>query len=177
MGLDEIRQKIDVIDTQMKELFLARMDLSAQVIAVKKENGGAVYVPEREKEVIEKRSAQVETEKLPEYQMFVRQVMAISRTYQYAQIADMAEELAVLPEGNGSIIIEASDEQGETQFYTMLDAAALADLSIEDISVTEQGENGTHYRYRMSGDFSRDLAKGAVLQMIKEMKKVQILPK
>ena len=97
MGLDEIRQKIDVIDTQMKELFLARMDLSAQVIAVKKENGGAVYVPEREKEVIEKRSAQVETEKLPEYQMFVRQVMAISRTYQYAQIADMAEELAVLP--------------------------------------------------------------------------------
>ena len=93
MGLDEIRQKIDVsIDTQMKELFLARMDLSAQVIAVKKVNGGAVYVPEREKEVIEKRSAQVETEKLPEYQMFVRQVMAISRTYQYAQIADMAEE-------------------------------------------------------------------------------------
>jgi len=51
MGLDEIRQKIDVIDTQMKELFLARMDLSAQVIAVKKENGGAVYVPEREKEI------------------------------------------------------------------------------------------------------------------------------
>lgn len=103
--------------------------------------------------------------------------MAISRTYQYAQIADMAEELAVLPDGNGSIIIEASDEQGETQFYTMLDAAALADLSIEDISVTEQGENGTRYRYRVSGDFSRDLAKGAVLQMIKEMKKVQILPK
>ena len=40
MGLEEIRQKIDEIDTQMKELFLARMDLSAQVIAVKKKTAG-----------------------------------------------------------------------------------------------------------------------------------------
>ena len=52
MELKEIRQKIDAVDGQMKELFLKRMELSGRVAEAKRRTGGAVYVKEREAEVL-----------------------------------------------------------------------------------------------------------------------------
>ncbi len=175
MGLDKIRQEIDLIDAQMKELFLTRMGLSAQVIAVKKETGGAVYVPERESEIIEECSKGVEKEKLPEYQMFLKQIMAISRTYQYSKIADMAEEISDLPKGEGKVSLKAFEKEGEMRLCTVLDAAVLAGLSIVELSEAARTEAGTTYHLTIAGDFSEELGKGAILQIFREMEQVQFL--
>ena len=55
MTLEEIRKQIDAIDTQMKPLFLQRMECARYVAEEKEKTGGNVYVPEREREIIEKR--------------------------------------------------------------------------------------------------------------------------
>ena len=47
MTLDEIRVRIDAIDTQMKPLFVNRMECAAQVAAAKAKIGGDVFVLER----------------------------------------------------------------------------------------------------------------------------------
>lgn len=176
MELDKIRQEIDLIDTQMKELFLARMGLSAQVIAAKKEIGGEVYVPEREDEIIRERSKGVEPEKLPEYQMFLKQTMAISRTYQYSKIADEAEELLTLPAGKGTVVLEVLEKKGEMRLYGMLDAAVLAGLLVKEISEVARSKDGVTYQLTITGDFSEELSKGVILQIYKEMEQVRILP-
>ena len=44
MTLDEIRVRIDAIDTQMKPLFVNRMECAAQVAAAKAKTGGDVFV-------------------------------------------------------------------------------------------------------------------------------------
>lgn len=173
MGLDKIRQEIDQIDTQMKELFLARMELSHQVVEEKKKTGGSIYVPAREAEIIQRRSEGVEEEKLPEYQMLIKQIMGISRTYQYSQIADGAEELANLPTGEGTVTVEVFEKKGEVRLVTMLDAIVLAGLSIEQLSETDKTENGVTYQLTVAGDFSKSLAKGAMLQICSEMESVR----
>ena len=173
MGLDKIRQEIDQIDTQMKELFLARMELSRQVIEEKKKTGGAVYVPSREAEVIQNRSVGVEEEKLPEYQMLIKQVMGISRTYQYSKIADVAEEIANLPKGEGAVTMEVFEKKGEARLITMLDAVVLSNLSIEKLSESNRTESGVTYQLTVAGDFSDPLAKGAILQICSEMESVR----
>ena len=48
MELQEIRNRLDVIDKQMAELFEKRMDLCAQVARIKAESGKAVYDGQRE---------------------------------------------------------------------------------------------------------------------------------
>ena len=54
MTLSEIRKRIDEIDREMLALFLERMECSAEVARIKKENGGAVYNAAREKEILDR---------------------------------------------------------------------------------------------------------------------------
>lgn len=53
MTLDELRQEIDKIDSEMVKLFSARMDVSAKIAEYKKENSLPVYDPLRESEKLE----------------------------------------------------------------------------------------------------------------------------
>lgn len=172
MGLEKVRQEIDVVDTQMKELFLRRMELSGQVIAAKKQTGGAVYVPQREVEIIEMRSEGIEADKLPEYQTFIRQVMNISRTYQYSKIADNAEEIAQLPDGEGTVRLRVFSPKGASHLFFMLDAVILSGLSVEGLDKVAQSEDGCTYQMQLTGDFGKALARGAILQVFRELEKV-----
>lgn len=54
MTLEEVRAGIDAVDTQMKPLFLKRMECGKHVAEVKAQTGGDVFVLERELEIIEK---------------------------------------------------------------------------------------------------------------------------
>ena len=47
MTLEEVRNEIDEIDTNMKPLFLRRMKCGKHVAEVKGQNGGDVFVLER----------------------------------------------------------------------------------------------------------------------------------
>ena len=62
MTLEEVRNEIDEIDTNMKPLFLRRMKCGKHVAEVKGQNGGDVFVLERELEIIEKRATDVDPE-------------------------------------------------------------------------------------------------------------------
>ena len=60
MSLDDLRQQIDTLDRQLVELLVARSRVTAEIGAVKRERGLALYVPERESELLTARREQAE---------------------------------------------------------------------------------------------------------------------
>ncbi len=58
-NLDQLRDKIDDIDTQITELFKQRMETALEVAKYKKENNIPVLNDRREKEVLHKVSDQI----------------------------------------------------------------------------------------------------------------------
>ena len=82
--LEEARQAINEIDSQMAELFVKRMRACETVYEHKKEFGLPILDPERESAVIEKNSSLIEDTVLKGYYIdFLKQMMSISRAYQY----------------------------------------------------------------------------------------------
>ena len=82
MELDEIRSQIDEVDNELVALFNKRMALSAQVADYKKANNLPVYVPSREREILQ----EVATKAGPEMANYTRvlysMIFELSRSYQ-----------------------------------------------------------------------------------------------
>ncbi len=82
MSLEEIRREIDGIDRQLIDLFIKRMDAAGEVARIKRENGQPVYHAGREKEILDRVSA--ESGKYASGARLVFQaLMDASRAYQY----------------------------------------------------------------------------------------------
>lgn len=82
--LDEAREIINRVDSQMAELFAERMKAAEMVFEYKKEFGLPVSDPKREEAVIEKNSALIEDDVIREYYIeYIKNVMSVSRAYQY----------------------------------------------------------------------------------------------
>jgi chorismate mutase-like protein len=54
MGLEAYRKQIDAIDNQLLQLFNERAQLALRIGEEKQRQGLPVYVPEREKQIIER---------------------------------------------------------------------------------------------------------------------------
>ena len=54
MELNELRNEINAIDDELLDLFLRRMEVSAQVADYKREKGLPIYQPQREREILKK---------------------------------------------------------------------------------------------------------------------------
>ena len=81
--LEEARKIINEVDAQMAELFVKRMRAAEMVFEYKKEFGMPILDEKREAAVIEKNTALIEDEILKEYyDIFIKNVMSISRAYQ-----------------------------------------------------------------------------------------------
>lgn len=91
MTLDEIRVQIDSIDTQMKPLFIKRMECARHVAEAKALTGGDVFVLERELAIIKNRASDVDPSIYDEYVAFLRHLMSVSRRYQYGILKNMQE--------------------------------------------------------------------------------------
>ena len=82
MDLKEIRNQIDQIDDQLVKLFVDRMGLSAKVAEYKKQNNLPIYVPAREREILQ----DVATKAGPEMANYTRvlysMMFELSRSYQ-----------------------------------------------------------------------------------------------
>lgn len=167
MDLDQIRQEIDRVDSALRDLFLQRMNFSRQVIESKKKTGAAVYAPEREREVIAARADGVSDEHILECKAFFRQVMGISRTRQYAGIAEDADRLRGLPVNTGEIRIRFLCKKESANLAACLNAAAMAGLVTEAMRAEDAGGQ-IDCEIRLSGDFSSRWAKAAVLQILEE---------
>ena len=82
MDLQEIRQNIDRIDQELVDLFCRRMELAAQVAAYKKENNMAIFVPQREQEILENIAEQAGPEMTPYLYKIYATLFEESRRYQ-----------------------------------------------------------------------------------------------
>ena len=82
--LEEARKIINEVDSQMAELFRKRMKAAEMVFEHKKEYGLPILDEKREQAVIEKNTALIEEEDLKGYYIdFLKNVMSVSRAYQY----------------------------------------------------------------------------------------------
>ena len=81
--LEVLRVEIDRIDQQMVQLFEERMQVVAEVMAVKKAAGLPILDASREEAVVAKNTARLRDPALAGYyERLIRQMMALSREYQ-----------------------------------------------------------------------------------------------
>lgn len=80
--LDDAREEINRIDSEMARLFFKRMRAVAIVAEYKRAEGMAVYDPERERQVIERNSAALPEDMREYYAAYQNGVMSVSRMYQ-----------------------------------------------------------------------------------------------
>ena len=82
MDLNKIRDQIDSVDDQLVNLFVKRMELSAQVADCKKSNNMPIHVPSREREIL-KTVAEKAGDDLATYtRVLYSTLFELSRSYQ-----------------------------------------------------------------------------------------------
>ena len=82
MDLSEIRQQIDAIDEDLVKLFCARMNLSAQVADYKKANNLPIFVPARERAILQSVAEQAGPEMGNYTRVLYSMLFELSRSYQ-----------------------------------------------------------------------------------------------
>ena len=82
MDLSEIRQNIDKIDEELVRLFCERMALSAQVADYKKANNMPIYVPARERAILQNVAQQAGPEMADYTRVMYSMLFELSRSYQ-----------------------------------------------------------------------------------------------
>ncbi len=81
--LDKYRKQIDKIDAKFVKLFEKRMDVAKKVGEYKKERNMEIFVADREKAILEKRTSQIKNPEYIKYAAdFFENVMRISRNLQ-----------------------------------------------------------------------------------------------
>lgn len=88
--LEIARQKINEVDSQMRQLFLERMQAAKMVAEYKKLHGMQVFDPQREAEVIARNTAAFVDEEIKSYYVdFVTHNMEVSKRYQHRLLEGM----------------------------------------------------------------------------------------
>ena len=82
MNIEELRENIDRIDSELTKLFQERMETAALVADYKMENGLPVFDAERERKVINKVTSNVSEEFVPYTKTLYNTMFDLSRSYQ-----------------------------------------------------------------------------------------------
>ena len=125
MSLSLVREKINNIDDNMKQLFDERMECSNQVAAVKISENDKVYKPLREKEIGERFAGD------EEYLAFVKKVMQISRRRQYGMFLD--QQIESIRKDEFAKCKKAITEQGLLKLNLKADKTSTDGLNVADI--------------------------------------------
>ena len=88
MDLKELRGKIDEIDDSLVALFVKRIELSAQVADYKKANNLPIYVPAREREILQEVAAKAGPEMANYTRVLYSMLFELSRSYQRKRNTD-----------------------------------------------------------------------------------------
>ena len=91
MDLNELRDKIDGIDTELVHLFSERMDFAAQVADYKKENNLPIYVPARERAILKNVAEKAGPEMANYTRVLYSMLFELSRSYQSKRNTDHTE--------------------------------------------------------------------------------------
>lgn len=82
MNLSELRDQIDHIDNELVRLFAQRMEMSAQVADYKKANNLPIYVPSREREILQNVAEKAGPEMANYTRVLYSMLFELSRSYQ-----------------------------------------------------------------------------------------------
>lgn len=82
MDLNELRTKIDGIDTELVRLFTERMELAGQVADYKKANNQPIYVPARERAILKDVTEKAGPEMANYTRVLYSMMFELSRSYQ-----------------------------------------------------------------------------------------------
>lgn len=82
MDISEIRKEIDNIDSQLVQLFTNRMDAAAKIADYKRQNGLPIYVPAREREVLQSVAEQAGPDMANYTRVLYSMLFELSRSYQ-----------------------------------------------------------------------------------------------
>lgn len=82
MDISELRAEIDKVDEELVKLFCARMELSAQVADYKQERNLPIYVPAREREILQEVAAKAGPELAGYTRSLYSAIFELSRGYQ-----------------------------------------------------------------------------------------------
>lgn len=131
--LQEARQMIDQVDSQMADLFVQRMRAAQMIARYKKDRGLPVFDAEREELVIRNGAARVEDALLREYYIaFLRDTMAVSRRYQQRLLHHMEgtgsgewDDTVVIPVGNDCTVTIRRGALAQAGAYMKLDRKVL----------------------------------------------------
>ena len=85
MELNELRTKIDEIDTELVRLFTERMQISGQVAEYKKANNQPIYVPARERAILKDVAEKAGPEMANYTRVLYSMMFELSRSYQQKQ--------------------------------------------------------------------------------------------
>lgn len=107
MDLENIREKIDKIDTQLVELLKERMDCAAEVAKYKSENGLKIYDPNRERSLLNRVSELAGEEHEASARVMFSLLMELSRSHQ---------SKLILPKSRYESIIKEATENTERLF-------------------------------------------------------------
>lgn len=182
MTLDEIRVEIDRIDSLLKPLILERMSYSRLVAEAKKETGADVFVPEREREIVEKWIGDVEGERKQEYTAILRHLISVSRRYQYGILKEMQERVCktALEEAGidgaekhigVTILFVCPKYHGDLNLY--MDMIQLNDVPIKEFHA-EEVEAQILCEVTLEGNVNDDNMKRLLCQLGKEAPEFEI---
>ena len=92
-SLDKARTIINEVDKEMADLFVKRMHAVEMIAEYKKARGLEIYDPQRENQVIEQNTNELEDKSLePYYLNFLKSNMEISRAYQHTVISESSSD-------------------------------------------------------------------------------------
>lgn len=177
MSLDEIRQRIDGVDTQVKKLFLERMDCARQVALEKAKTGGDVFVQSREEAIIAGRTADVDDDRKKEYAYFLLLLMSISRRYQYGLLPDMRRQVLDKLSSRAGLDLSVPHTEVKVSFTCGLEEAKLAlfanmaalnGISVSKLTLTTEGER-QHVHATLEGNAKEENMERLLCQFGKEL--------
>lgn len=183
MTLDEIRAEIDSIDIAMKQLFVKRMECARHVAQVKAASGGEVFVPERERTMIEQRSADIDTGIREEYVTFLRHLMSVCRRYEYGFLEEMQEQILTNALEAAALSADTRHSKAEIEFCLDYEASDL-NLFINMAKLNQVGICGMHLELKgkkqkitmtLDGNVKDDGMKRLLCQIGKEAEGFRIL--
>ncbi len=183
MTLDEVRVEIDAVDSQIKPLFLRRMECAGHVAAAKSKTGADVFAGERENQIIEKRTEDVDPLIRSEYTAFLKHLMSVSRRYQYGILTGMQEAVITAALEAAGLHTEMPHSQVEVGFQCQkadsnlnlfLDAARLNGISIDRMEL-EACDGKQQVRLTLDGSLQESNMRCLLCQMGKEAEGFKIL--
>lgn len=157
MELSEIRQKINQLNDELLQLFEERMKLCAQVAAEKQKNGGEVFVPAREVEILNHVRETASPELVDYAVSFFNGLMSLSRQYQ-AQLLNLQAPAGGVPSG-------IQTERLELIPLDITAAPAVHSLT-SDPEISQYMRFGVHTRPEQTEEWIQQLTSGRNLAYI-----------